>query len=438
MRPFVLLFLYIVIAICGVNTIGLKIFSILFLMISVVVFYIVCRKISDNIIFSCIAAILFASSRLTFYNLLEIWGIGESISISLILFIIYILFYYLKKREVRFVVLLPIVLFLLLASHERYFVLLLPVLLSLLFINARWSRKIIDIGIILATFALFVVIKVVVFKCDFIPGTEDNPVLINFDLIFSNFSKIFLNVFQFPLVDTYLFGLTFADSPAIFKFLSVVSFIAMLIFSIIFLFILFKTLSNKEKRLKNKLLLKELLSVFLFAFILFASLLVVKRIESRFLLLLFALLLLCFAFTINKSVFVFNSSKNKTHYSNKITAAGFAVASIFIFATNIFAQFNSHNIYLVNDWIEKGNLLYHNVYEPYKTEYQNKTLVLFLENEKDAYAKDYMLQFNLKFGYSFHDYSDRFNYLYQISDEQYNFSVLISIAQNYEISRLYR
>ena len=211
-------------------------------------------KATDNNVFiAFLSSLLYVTSRFSYYNILQVYGILELVSLLFLLFIIHNSMEYIRSQESKYLVWVSFFYFSIVFTHERYIVLL-PFLFFLVFLfdqSEKKIKKIMLLSIVCLPFVINYFLKTVIFKVPFLRRAAHFPIDFNIVSILKNMWFGFLKVVGINNGPEYLNLISFSAESMRIKILSIV--IVLIIFSILFstifqIFVLSQT--QKKKAIK--------------------------------------------------------------------------------------------------------------------------------------------------------------------------------------------
>ena len=117
------------------NITWIVVFNIIFAAALAVCIYIYAKKLSGSRIVAILLAVVFLSSRFSYYNISQLLGFMEALCLAFLLGILYLLYTYISKEGMENNLYIAVILYLLISfTHERYMVLL-PLFIYAIFIK---------------------------------------------------------------------------------------------------------------------------------------------------------------------------------------------------------------------------------------------------------------------------------------------------------------
>ena len=165
-----------------------------------------CTK--NNSFIAFVISIIYITSRFSYYNILQVNGILEALSLLLAILIVRACIEYLKTENLIYVLYFLILNCLITFTHER-FIVLVPFLLMVLFFKKPSKFPNFFYGGVIFPFLLLVFIKKVIFKARFFDGTGGVPIDLNLLPKIKFFIKGCLNIFGLNFGPSYLNGISF-------------------------------------------------------------------------------------------------------------------------------------------------------------------------------------------------------------------------------------
>ena len=107
------------------NITWIVVFNIIFAAALAIFIYIYAKKLSGSRIVAILLAVVFLSSRFSYYNISQLLGFMEALCLAFLLGILYLLHTYISKEGMENNLYIAVILYLLISfTHERYMVLL--------------------------------------------------------------------------------------------------------------------------------------------------------------------------------------------------------------------------------------------------------------------------------------------------------------------------
>ncbi|KEQ27948.1 glycosyltransferase family 39 protein [Paenibacillus tyrfis] len=249
--------------------------NILFNFIIVLILYKIIYTLTKTNFISFIACLLFITSRFSYYNIIQVFGLMEALGLFFFVLIIYnSIKYYQSNNKKIYIINLLILNCLIIFTHERYIVLLPFLIFLVLAINKNNKYRMLICGILISENIFNFILKKLLLKTTVLEGTGGRPL----DFDFLRISKFFIsglgNMFGLNIGDAYLNGLPIQQSSNLIISLSII--LALLIIAI-FIIAYCKLKDNKNCKLVI------FLSLILFSSILLAASITIRQ-EYRWLL----------------------------------------------------------------------------------------------------------------------------------------------------------
>jgi hypothetical protein len=222
-RPIFNLFEFSLFKLFTIDTQLLFWFNILFNFANITLFFYLIKKISKNNIIALLFSLLYLTSRFSYYNILQITGFIEALSIFWLISVLYLVASYLVDKKISLLYWSLFFNLLIIFTHERYIVLL-PFILTILYIatdhyrEKRHNKVLIILAIMPVLLNLFV--KKYLFQMSIFVGTAGTNISINIATVLSFFRDGVLNIFGLNIGPEYLSAVKFNDLDAIYKAVS--------------------------------------------------------------------------------------------------------------------------------------------------------------------------------------------------------------------------
>jgi len=269
-RPVYNLLQYVTFNLFGPNFKVFMFFNIFLNFLIVCLFFKIIKLVTRNnqfIAFS--ASILFITTRFSYYNLLQIIGSLEALSLLWFLSIIFCLLKAYKTNKNIWIYLMLIFNFLLLFTHERFMVLIPVLFIALMGLNRiTLSKRMYFSLLLILPLVINYALKTLFFKINFLEGTSGTTITPSITTISKFMIDGILNIVGFIRGPRYLSGVSFADLSLLSQALSFLMFLVLLLF----FFKALRQLTNSErKERKNIIFLLSFFAITEFFLLLSAS-----------------------------------------------------------------------------------------------------------------------------------------------------------------------
>ena len=386
-RPITNLFIYFEYLICGRNTNAVYVYNIIMFAITATFFGYMIKSLSKSFFITIITTILFVISRFSWYNITQVIGQMENVSLIILFLIFIFLNKYLQERKDKYFYISLILYQIILLCHERYFVLIAPLILFYLIKASDNSRKAFFSLCILMVFTLYTFFKTTVLHMNFAADTGgNNNVSIEIkDLIINSFNS-FLNVLGIPLSKDYLVGTTF-DMMEIWD--QNITLIVTILFSFTFILsIMFIIYDLQNKKLNDAFDISFFIILAMGALI--ASVSASHRIEMRFLFSSYSLLLLLTAIVFKKAKDKIKGLEITIPKLSRKIRIDLTILSLFLFS--VVAIFSSMMVKgsFPYYYIVQNNSLSNYYYDKFidsNDDLENKKFLIIIKNE-DLFSYD--------------------------------------------------
>jgi hypothetical protein len=314
-------------------------FNILFNFIVITALFFLVRSITDNnsLVAFC-ASLAYLTCRFSYFSILQINGLMESLSLLLLILIVYYVTIFIKTGEYKYVISISSLNFLIIFTHERYIVLT-PFLLLVTFLFRRSTKPIIKKGaLFLVSFPLLLnlFMKKVIFKIPFFQRALNAKLDTDLFSILKNIQSGLLKVLGLNNGPEFLNIISFSNADANIRITSILLLTLTLLVFGISLFRLFK-LSSSEQKKELKIFFSWL--VLIFSLLLSASVGFIQ--EQRWLYSSYVVFLIYFSYLISRlsskklaalkyfllALFCFLTIKNDIYYKSFLTNLYFVRAN---------------------------------------------------------------------------------------------------------------
>lgn len=390
-RPFSNIFVYFEFLICKYNVFIIKIFNIISFSLVGFVICFTLHKITKKYIIPLFATVLVIYSRFSWYNITQVLGMMENVSIILLILICYFMYVYLKSKKLDKYIWINILYFLILFYHERYFVLFIPLFITFVFCENNWKDRLIKSSIPVVIFLFYLFLKTVILRLPFAVDTGGSSnIEFNFLEAFKKSWISLLNIAQLPISEVHLVGINYDTMDISYRIIAlIISILTIGLLAIIFIHSIYIMIRKKDK---------NFFLYFLFLYVALAFYIggvsSSFRVEMRFLYSGYCLLIYILSVYFSK----FNFSENL-----KLRIPSISVSSLFLCFTVVFTNYMSKNIYpyyYIASQSSTGDYYKKELIDSNLDELKEKKLILIVETNNQKKEFDLFLkQFNLKNGY---------------------------------------
>ena len=214
------------------------------------------QKVEKKAILSIIGALMFIASRFAYYNISELLGIMESVSLTLAIGILLLLYQYVNDGSCKKLWGATALYFLVIFAHERYFLLFICIIAAIIMQKAKFSHKLMLMLPTLFTLAFFWGIRILLFGNRAIDGTGMTSISDTFDIatsIMFCFSQVGY-ILGFNAGPQYLNGINATQVPIGIDIVLLLNCFAVLGMAVMYIRLIVKNQELRNKTLKNMIL----------------------------------------------------------------------------------------------------------------------------------------------------------------------------------------